>query len=166
MRISRPDGISQENRSHPFFILLRKFADEQAEVTTTASRMYIRYLIVMLIALIAAGIASVTIFIQVFPMVVLAAISIYLPDIYRYKEFKRLLNDTCFAEVERMIFSNDYQLSHLNMESTINTMVKCTRVTGAINQIMNEVRSSIYASILFMMGIAIAILYKVVCYGV
>ena len=166
MRINRPDGISQENRSHPFFILLRKFADEQYEVASYATHFYIRYLIGMGVVIAIGIVSSLTAFIEVFPLVVVGVLALYLPDIKRYRDFKRLLSETCFNEVERMIFSNDYQLSHLNMEEIINTMVKCTRVTGSIERIVEELRGSIRAEILFTIGILLAILYKVVFYSV
>lgn len=166
MRISRPDGISQENRSHPFFIMLRKFADEQYEVASYATNLYIRYLASALVVCAVAVIASATAFINVIPLVIFMALALYLPDIKRYRDFKELLHSTCFNDVERMIFSNDYQLSHLNMEETINTMVKCTRVTGSIERIIEELRNSIRSEIIFMAGLLFAILYKVVFYGV
>lgn len=163
MRINRPDGISQENRSHPFFIMLRRFSDEEMEKAEILTRFFVSYLVlviasvIMAIITIATGMTGDCVILVFVPYVGLRAM-----DFMRYRQLRSLISATCFKDVERMIFSNDYQLSNLNMEEIINTMTRCARVIGAMDQLHDELRRAVRIECIFILALVAQILYKVV----
>lgn len=137
MRINRPDGISQENRSHPFFILLRRFSDEQREMAMRCSKDFVLYSIF-------TGLVFLPLLFTLFfdwvyviaPLSLLTGYGFIIRD--RYQHLKNLLASTNYDEVEHMIYSNDYQMTNLNMEKMINMMTQCTRITGGLQSFLYE----------------------------
>ena len=142
MRINRPDGISQENRSHPFFILLRKFADEQHELAISISKNLVRYIIITNLVMLFGLLLMIADWRYVFITLGLLIIVNY-GSYCRYTRFQSLLSENVFEEVSQMIYSNEYQLSNLNMEKLVNTMVTCRHTTGQMEEFNMELRNSI-----------------------
>lgn len=161
MRVDRPDGISQSNRSHPFFIILRKFSDEQKETANVLTRDLLKGLAL----LISSFIISLIISILFYPKnLLLQGILLFIQGYVAYQWYrktKNLLSQNEFETVEHMIFSNDYQLTNLNMESIINMISHCNRITGEMYQLQYTIKDgAIYGSILFViLGIYSIILH-------
>lgn len=129
MRINRPDGISQENRSHPFFILLRKFADIQRDEAEKTAKVFLSSsLMCMIVSILTNAILFLNPLLMVItiPLVIINAFTIY----HRYQNLQDLLASNSFKEVDQMIYSNDFQTTNLNMEKMINEMTRCTEITG------------------------------------
>lgn len=129
MRINRPDGISQENRSHPFFILLRKFADTQRDEAEKTAKAFLTSSLICMIASILTNLIlffNPILMVITIPMVVINGFTIY----HRYRNLQDLLASNSFKEVDQMIYSNDFQTTNLNMEKMINEMTRCTEITG------------------------------------
>lgn len=158
MRINRPDGIAQENRSHPFFILLRKFADEQQREAIDLTKSFIITSVMLGVMALAACITLVDGISSIIFILPCMTITIYL--IYRrYRTIQLLLHDNAFDEVDHMIHSNDYQLSNINMEKMINMMNQCTEVTGRIKAL----RGYLYESSAILVAIELVfIIYRFV----
>lgn len=133
MKINRPDGISQENRSHPFFILLRKFADTQKDEANVITKNFILYGILGLgMALFTVIMTLLELDVGFYPLVVaLGYLSLTIITIYRrYRSLQMILKSNSFEEVDHMIYSNDYQLCNLNMEKLVNMIAYCAQITG------------------------------------
>ena len=142
MRINRPDGISQENRSHPFFILLRKFADEQHELAISISKNLVRYIIITNLVVFFGLLTMIADWSYLFITLGLLIITNY-GSYCKYTRFQSLLSENVFEEVSQMIYTNEYQLSNLNMEKLVNTMGDCRHTTGQMEEFNLELRNSI-----------------------
>jgi hypothetical protein len=134
MRTSRPDGISQENRSHPFFILLRRFADAQREEALKTTKSFIANAVVECVVTCAVLFIT-ALFCRSH---VCTALGVLLALIFslgiRYMHCQEILSNVIFTEVEHMIYSNDYQYQSLNNELLINKMVQCKEAIGEIRE--------------------------------
>lgn len=137
MRINRPDGISQENRSHPFFIMLRKFADSQKDEAIYTSRDFVYTAIVQIVfPIITMSMAFLD------PLFIIVGVGLLLVSLgmirHRYKTLQTLLSTTIFQDVDYMIHSNDFQLSNLNMEKIINDITRCAETTGRLKAFQDQ----------------------------
>lgn len=146
MRTNRPSGISQENRSHPFFIILRKFADEQKKLAHDVMKDIIKSgAITMFPGLVMWSVSpldSISWFVSI-----LYTLLMGVNYILTYRDFQRTIAKTTYSEVNNMIFSDEYQYQSLNNEQLINMMNDCTRVNGEIIAYKARTRTNIIHSL-------------------
>lgn len=138
MRTDRPQGISQTNRTHPFFILLRLCAEEQQDLCEKAIRDMLFYGSIR---------TALTLFILFTafkhgPIVLIffgffCALNIYL-FLKQWHELKKLIYQNQYQKVDHMIYSNDYQMAALNNEELINMLTQMNRINGHIERIRKE----------------------------
>ena len=157
MRTNRPSGISQENRSHPFFILLRRFSEEQSKLAHDIMK-----------RLITAGGVSIAPGLIMWSISPLDAISWFISILYvtlmglnfifTFRDLQRTLAKTVYSEVESMIYSDEYQYQSLNNEQLINMMNDCTRVNGELSAYKARIRTMIIHSMITAVIICIAML--------
>lgn len=161
MKTNIPHGINQTNRAHPFFIVLRKYAEEEEqeyhEVLVSLGR-----LIIVSIADIAIMIAAI-VFNQIenFYVAIVASTFMSLFTAVNFKYYMRdILSNLVFPKVNKMIFSDDYSGAILNYENIFN-------MVALVNDNIGEMRSFrsteklvlISNAVFFMVHIALVIIY-------
>lgn len=158
MRTSRPDGISQENRTHPFFILLRNAARQQDELSVKLVKRFVIQASV--------SIGATLILWLINPLSVIgSAIAIeYLIFqiiywLYRLRSLKKLLAMSCVNEVNAMIYSNDYQYQSLNNEQLINTLNDARQLIGEFEEFHRSYKSDAIKTGFFFAIIMTAMIY-------
>lgn len=133
MRTSLPHGMNQQNRIHPYFLILRKYA-EREEIETnhlighTLGRESVSFAVlpffftVLLTSNVPAWVQFGTV-----------ALSIFTWAIVAYKNIKMvslILNNAVFPKVNRMLASDDYQAADLNYENVFNLICNCADNLG------------------------------------
>lgn len=132
-RSSRPDGMSQYNRSNPFFLVLRRLTDEQRKLANKISQDFISQRVILIsvtllyLVLFAFRPIHETIILTLLWAVVNTGISWM-----QYQHLQRILIETDLEKVEQMIFSNDYRDASLNNEDLVNTTNHCNWINGRL----------------------------------
>lgn len=134
-RSSRPDGMSQYNRSNPFFLVLRRLTDEQRKLANKISQDFISQRIVLLsitllyLVLFAFRPIHETIILTLLWVLIDTGVSWM-----QYQHLQRILIETDLEKVEQMIFSNDYRDASLNNEDLVNTTNHCNWINGRLSE--------------------------------
>jgi hypothetical protein len=133
MRTSRPDGISQENRSHSFFIILRNVAEDQKKVSANSMKLLVKDCIL-------ETIIPIVLFWVINPLSWFTYVMMFFYLMYmvfhfmqRYGELKDIVAVCCFNEVDHIIYSNDYQYQELSVMELTNMMNDAFRVIGRLD---------------------------------
>lgn len=155
-RSSRPDGISQLNRSNIFFLILRRLADEQRSLMKGVTRDLIKLICVTLL------IPSIYIihvpFMPYFFVIPLILVVInFAIGFLQYNQLRRLLAESILQKVESMIYSNDYQSSNLNNEELVNMTNRCSWINGRLTEFSCQTKITTIGIISIEVGIWIAI---------
>lgn len=158
MRTSRPDGISQENRTHPFFILLRNAARRQDELSVKLVK---RFVIQACVSIGAALILWLINPLSAIGCVIAIEYLIFqiIYWLYRLRSLKKLLAMSCVNEVNAMIYSNDYQYQSLNNEQLINTLNDARQLIGEFEEFYRSYKSDVIKTGFFFAIIMTAMIY-------
>lgn len=139
MRMSRPNGISQENRSHPFFIILRKIAENQRFTSERLTKKLITHT--------GWHIAVCLLFWLINPLAISNILIVGGTGCLQLAYFewelamlKKIVKACCYTEVEQMIYSNDYQYQSLSNEQLVNMMNDANRVMGRFDSFEESLR--------------------------
>ena len=133
VRFSRPDGISQLNRSNIFFLILRRLADEQRSLMQGATKELIRRSIIgaILPLLVFVHVTKIDyVWIIFIAMELGSALLVFM----KYYQLQRLVSESIISTVEEMIYSNDYQLANLNNEELVNMTNRCSWINGRLTE--------------------------------
>lgn len=157
MKINRPEGISQANRSNPYFILLRKASDEQIELANSAAQQYVKNTLSLLIVTIISIILPIILVVvkgdTVYISASFAIFLINLLNIYRSRELSKVLNEALkqctFKDVDSMIFTNEYQVAAINQEYIFNLFTLTCKVNGILTNIYEVLHKEFTLIILF-----------------
>lgn len=134
-RSSRPDGMSQYNRSNPFFLVLRRLTDEQRKLANKISQDFISQRVILIsitllyLVLFAFRPIHETIILALLWVVINTGISWM-----QYQHLQRILIETDLEKVEQMIFSNNYRDASLNNEDLVNTTNHCNWINGRLTE--------------------------------
>lgn len=149
-----PNGISQQNRTHPFFIILRRFADEQKDLSEKAARRFISILVLegLMTIFVPATVHCVSIGLSLLMLrrcglAIVGSLLVLFPySLRRYQRLKALLGQMTYGDVDHMIYSNDYQAASLNYEDIINRVTACTAVNGELKSFLDTVADSLWVT--------------------
>lgn len=133
MRTSLPHGMNQNNRTHPFFIILRKFSTKEEKLFRDNINLLLWSIIIMEPMIFCASMLngdSWGYLLMIVAGVYLAAIAINL--------LRWLPKNLIFPKVNRMISSDDYSGAILNYENVINMIGVCNYNTGMLESIRTE----------------------------
>lgn len=123
-----PRGMSQDNRAHPFFIILRRYTEEEEFETKRMTKTMLLHLLCPLIGILPLFLAPWGRFFASAMM-----IAWLVKSIQQYWQFRAILANTSFPKVNHMLFGNDYSMSPLNYEEVINMI-------GAVNMNLGRIR--------------------------
>lgn len=161
MRTSIPHGMSQENRVHPLFIILRKHAEEEERLFRRLVRVTIWTTIINVLAVALSALA----FTKSCPTVVLFACATAITTVlFLYEQYRTILNFInrdwlIFPKVNRMLFSDDYSSSILNYENVVNMIGEVRSTMSTLQcKITDTYRNLIYTIIILSVGILAHIL--------
>ena len=146
VRTMRPEGISQENRTNPFFVILRKLAEEQMTLSSKITTELISRSIILCICPFFLAIHAY----QYISVILLSLALSALFALYAYLQITRMktiLEESVVETVSQMIFSNDYQFASLNNEELVNMAVRTNWINGHLSELIAQVRLVFYGAI-------------------
>lgn len=148
MKTNLPDGISQQNRTHPYFIMLRNQNDEQQRLSRTVVHRFLTDLIrTSFLTIVGAGLilligALCNIVVPVMNCIVMAIAGPTVLAVHyggRYRRLQRILSQQTNVRVEQMLYSNEFQSAILNHEEVLNLMMQCNRVSGMLDSFSSDI---------------------------
>jgi len=148
MKTNLPDGISQQNRTHPYFIMLRNQNDEQQRLSRAVVHRFLTDLLrTSFLTIVGAGLILLigTLYRNVIPVANYFAMAVAVPTVLavhyggRYRRLKRILSQQTNVRVEQMLYSNEFQSAILNHEEVLNLMMQCNRVSGMLDNFSSDI---------------------------
>ena len=148
MKTNLPDGISQQNRTHPYFIMLRNQNDEQQRLSRTVVHRFLTDLLrTSFLTVVGAGLIILigALCHHVIPVTNCLAMAVAVPAVLaihyvgRYRRLKRILSRQTNVRVEQMLYSNEFQSAILNHEEVLNLMMQCNRVSGMLENFSSDI---------------------------
>lgn len=131
-RTNRPDGISQSNRTHPFFIILRRYAGDEEKQLVKLTKAFIIYAVFGIVFPIVLWGPIILVFERrLWPCIIAMLLINVCSIIYVYRKWRRMGLGCIFPKVENMIFSNDYRDAQLNVEEVMEMTIQCN---GSVKQ--------------------------------
>lgn len=134
MRTSIPHGMSEPNRIHPFFIILRRYA----EAEEVESRKMLKWFGGFFTMLVVTAIMLLVVindgkgFLAGLPwLIIIAGLYLYL-FIKATQEVRLILDNCSFPKVNQMLHSDDYATADLNYEKIYNMTCACADNVGEI----------------------------------
>lgn len=176
MKINRPEGISQANRSNPYFIVLRKVTDIQIQLAEDCAQTFVENLAITTIVGI-VGIILPAIILTIFTSTLLSMMTSIVNVASAYIIFKILqdikesmydaLLRCSYKEVDQMIFTNEYQSAAINQEMIFNMFQEACEVNGDLRTILKCLNmqrrwSFILSGLLILASILITCLYAMI----
>lgn len=155
MRTSIPHGMSQENRVHPLFIILRKHSEEEERLFRKLVRVTIWTTIINLLAVALSALWSVS---RCPMMVIVASGTAITTVLFMCEQYRTILHFVnrewlVFPKVNRMLFSDDYSSSILNYENVVNMIGEVRSTMSTLHcKITDTYRNLIYT--LIILGVA------------
>ena len=144
MKTNLPDGISQQNRTHPYFIMLRNQNDRQQELIRRTVHSFLTNLLAtcgvvligaLVILLLSGSLTTKTIEPYRF---LLATVAVGIVMVYnfviRYRTMTSIIAQNINGRVNQMLYSNEFQSAILNHEEVLNLMMSCNDINGQLNQ--------------------------------
>ena len=149
MKTNLPDGISQQNRTHPYFIMLRNQNDEQQRLSRTVVHRFLTDLLrTSFLTVVGAGLIiliGAVLCHRVIPVMNCLVMAVAIPAVLavhyggRYRRLKRILSQQTNVRVEQMLYSNEFQSAILNHEEVLNLMMQCNRVSGMLDNFSSDI---------------------------
>lgn len=148
MKTNLPDGISQQNRTHPYFIMLRNQNDEQQRLSRAVVHRFLTDLLrTSFLTIVGAGLILLigALCRNVIPVANYFAMAVAVPTVLavhyggRYRRLKRILSQQTNVRVEQMLYSNEFQSAILNHEEVLNLMMQCNRVSGMLDNFSSDI---------------------------
>lgn len=170
MKTNLPDGISQQNRTHPYFILLRNQNDEQQQLIRSVVHRFLTDAIRTAFISIIGGMLLQLLVVAVFRhmvslrnyLAILVTISVVLSFHYigSYRRLRGILSCQTNGRIEQMLYSNEFQSAILNHEEVLNLMMQCNRVSGMLIAFDEDIgrQSRAIVAVSMVLTIALAIL--------
>lgn len=157
MRTNIPHGISQENRVHPLFIILRKHSEEEERIFRKLIRtaVWCTILNLLIVALSSLFYAK-----RCHTVVIIAVAMAITTILFLFEEWKTILNCLnrewlTFPKVNQMIHSDDYSTAILNYEKVVNMIGETRSMQSYLRcKITDIYRNLAYTAIILGTGIA------------
>lgn len=145
MKINRPEGISQANRSNPYFIILRRVSDIQIQLAEKCAKTFVENLAISSILCVSMVLISAIILVLTTSTTLTMMITIVnaigscllfkcLEDIK--SEMYGALSKCTYKDVDQMIFTNEYQTASINQEMIFNMFQDASEVNGDLRTIL------------------------------
>lgn len=131
MRTNRPEGIFQGNRTEPFFILLRHYADEQKEEAMKLTKEFLIFTVLQGVIGIIPIIISIF-HLKTLPFAVAIAMIVAAVSIVNYFHLKTQLADLMMKEVDRLLQTDEYRYAAVNNEELFNKAAYTLKKTGGL----------------------------------
>lgn len=151
-----PHGISQSNRAHPLFIIVRRHAETEEnqfrKATTILVQSVIFHILASFIPAVIHGelwMASAMFVAFLFDLLAIRFVCFVYPK------------NMVFPKINRMIFSDDYSQSAINYENVTNLIGECKESIGELRGFMTCIFNLNYIFLLWDIAMAIYLVIKI-----